>query len=120
MDSFSTPDVRNSDGIAPSPANFIAPGKRPMSSQSLTLVLNSDGTVRMVIGASGSSRMITSISMVKIVSFLFWVAVFNLKWRQNKTLLTSFMKCTTIKISVRNLSDNIVEYSLRLDFKVSN
>ena len=72
MDSFSTPDVRNSDGIAPSPANFIAPGKRPMSSQSPTLVLNSDGTVRMVIGASGSSRMITSISMVKLISFFYF------------------------------------------------
>ncbi len=75
MDSFSTPDVRNSDGIAPSPANFIAPGKRPMSSQSPTVVLNQDGSVRLVIGASGSSKMMTSISMVRKLFMIFdsWV-----------------------------------------------
>ena len=64
MDSFSTPGLRNSDGIAPSEPNFIEPGKRPMSSMSPTIMLNDNGDVRLVLGASGSSRMITSISLV--------------------------------------------------------
>ncbi|XP_070571963.1 glutathione hydrolase 1 proenzyme-like [Ptychodera flava] len=64
MDSFSSPGVVNSDGIRPSEANFISPGKRPMSSMSPTLILDKNGNVVMVIGASGSSRMVTSISLV--------------------------------------------------------
>lgn len=73
MDSFSTPGLRNSDGIAPSSPNFIKPGKRPMSSMSPTILLAENGDVRLALGASGSSRMITSISLV---SFFFQCIVF--------------------------------------------
>eukprot|EP00057_Strongylocentrotus_purpuratus_P030205 XP_780990.3 PREDICTED: gamma-glutamyltransferase light chain 1 [Strongylocentrotus purpuratus] len=66
MDSFSTPGLRNSDGIAPSSPNFIKPGKRPMSSMSPTILLAENGDVRLALGASGSSRMITSISLVSL------------------------------------------------------
>ncbi|XP_072164276.1 glutathione hydrolase 1 proenzyme-like [Diadema setosum] len=72
MDSFSTPGTPNSDGIAPSEPNFIEPGKRPMSSMSPTILLDDrSGDVRLVLGASGSSRMVTSISMVSLRTLLF-------------------------------------------------
>lgn len=40
MDDFSTPGMPNAFKIAPSPANFIQPGKRPMSSMSPTVIFD--------------------------------------------------------------------------------
>lgn len=40
MDDFSTPGQSNYYGYAPSKANFIEPGKRPMSSASPTIIFN--------------------------------------------------------------------------------
>ncbi|KAL1525731.1 hypothetical protein AB1Y20_020575 [Prymnesium parvum] len=73
MDDFSTPGQPNAYGLAPSEANFIVPGKRPLSSMSPTIVLQ-DGLVngsvtskvRAVIGASGGPRIITSVLQVLV------------------------------------------------------
>lgn len=46
MDDFSTPGVVNVYGIPPSPANFVRPGKRPMSSMSPTIVTDLNGDLR--------------------------------------------------------------------------
>jgi gamma-glutamyltranspeptidase/glutathione hydrolase/leukotriene-C4 hydrolase len=61
LDDFSIPGVPNGYGLAPSRANFIKPGKRPLSSMSPTVVLDSQtGTLRAVVGASGGPRIITA------------------------------------------------------------
>ena len=59
MDDFTVkPGVPNLFGLVQGTANAIAPGKRPLSSMSPTLVLR-DGRVAMVVGSPGGSRIIT-------------------------------------------------------------
>jgi gamma-glutamyltranspeptidase / glutathione hydrolase len=59
MDDFTVkPGVPNLFGLVQGSANAIAPGKRPLSSMSPTLVLK-DGHVVMVVGSPGGSRIIT-------------------------------------------------------------
>jgi gamma-glutamyltranspeptidase/glutathione hydrolase len=57
---FSIPGSNNSFGYRPSPANFIRPGKRPLSSITPTIVTRPDGNVHLVVGAAGGSRIITA------------------------------------------------------------
>ena len=60
MDDFSKPGVSNSFGYAPSPNNYVRPGKRPQSSISCTIVDRPDGSLYVSLGAAGGSRIITA------------------------------------------------------------
>ncbi|KAL7270428.1 hypothetical protein RUND412_006867 [Rhizina undulata] len=60
MNDFSIPGSSNAFGYIPSEANFIRPGKRPLSSISATIIDNPNGTVYYLIGAAGGSRIITA------------------------------------------------------------
>uniref|UniRef100_A0A0N5BFC2 Gamma-glutamyltranspeptidase 1 n=1 Tax=Strongyloides papillosus TaxID=174720 RepID=A0A0N5BFC2_STREA len=72
MDDFSTPGVSNDFGYVPSPSNFIKPGKRPMSSMSPAIIYHKkSGEVKMVIGASGGSFIISATAQTIIRSMLF-------------------------------------------------
>ncbi|XP_072043570.1 glutathione hydrolase 1 proenzyme-like [Amphiura filiformis] len=64
MDDFSKPGAANFFGFPPSESNFIVPGKRPMSSMSPTIIVNKEGDVQLVVGASGGSRIPSSIALV--------------------------------------------------------
>ncbi|CAF3443074.1 unnamed protein product [Rotaria sp. Silwood1] len=66
MDDFSQPGLSNYYGYAPSPANFIKPFKRPMSSMSPIIVTDSSGEVIFIGGGSGGSRIISSVAQVAI------------------------------------------------------
>ncbi|KAE9551642.1 hypothetical protein FO519_005140 [Halicephalobus sp. NKZ332] len=72
MDDFSTPNQSNAYGFPPSKANFIQPGKRPLSSMSPMIIYNkSSGSVKMVVGGSGGSRIISAVAQTVIRSMLF-------------------------------------------------
>ncbi len=66
MDDFSTPNMVNAFGFVPSISNYIKPRKRPMSSMSPIIVLDQKNNVRLVLGASGGSRIISSVAQVAI------------------------------------------------------
>ncbi len=48
-------------GLIQGPANAIAPGKRPLSSMTPTIVLE-DGKLRYVLGSPGGARIITTVA----------------------------------------------------------
>ena len=58
---FSIPNVKNAFGYVPSPANYVRPGKRPLSSISPTIVEHlANRSLYYVVGAAGGSRIITA------------------------------------------------------------
>lgn len=72
MDDFSSPNTVNSFGFQPSAANFIKPGKRPMSSMSPTIIVDrKTRQPKLVLGASGGSKIISAVAQVAIKALLF-------------------------------------------------
>lgn len=61
MNDFSVPDSSNVFGYIPTPANFIRPGKRPLSSITPVIVeFAKNNTLYFVTGAAGGSKIITA------------------------------------------------------------
>ena len=64
MDDFASKQgVPNMYGLIQGPANSIAPGKRPLSAMTPTIVLK-DGKVAMVLGSPGGGRIITTVANI--------------------------------------------------------
>lgn len=80
MDDFSAPKKPNFYGYPPSPANFVEPGKRPMSSISPLIVINkATKKPELIVGAAGGSRIISTVSSIA-------TKVLNMKWRLRDAL----------------------------------
>jgi len=61
MDDFSKPGLPNHFGLWPSPYNYPAPGKRPLSSISPTIIEDASGNFQLALGASGGSRIFPAV-----------------------------------------------------------
>jgi gamma-glutamyltranspeptidase/glutathione hydrolase len=65
MDDFTAkPGVANAYGLVQGERNAIAPGRRPLSSMTPTIVLNTDGSPWLATGSPGGSRIITTVLQV--------------------------------------------------------
>ncbi|KYK56733.1 hypothetical protein DCS_03739 [Drechmeria coniospora] len=60
MNDFSIPGVPNEFGFEPSEANYIRPGKRPLSSITPVIAARADGSLFASVGAAGGSRIISA------------------------------------------------------------
>ena len=100
MDDFSTPGTNNSFGVPSSPANYIEPGKRPLSAMTPTIVLDKDGRAILSTGGSGGSRITTAASWVRILPLL---SVFSSETLiKCKLVLTFFRRTCNIRAKLQN------------------
>jgi gamma-glutamyltranspeptidase/glutathione hydrolase len=98
MDDFTVkPGVANLYGLVQGQANAIAPGKRPLSSMTPTIVTK-DGKPVIVVGTPGGSRIITAVvlTIVNVIDYGMTIqeAVdaprFHQQWLPNSTYLEPF------------------------------
>ena len=74
---FSTPNKTDIWGLPPNSNNFIKPGKRPQSSTTPTIFVDSSGQVMMITGASGGTRIASTVGLITSRYFLFNVGLKN-------------------------------------------
>lgn len=70
MNDFSIEGQTNLFNLPPSPSNFIAPQKRPMSSMSPMILTDQKANVRMAISAAGGTKIISAI--VDVIVKVLW------------------------------------------------
>jgi gamma-glutamyltranspeptidase/glutathione hydrolase len=64
MDDFAAgPNIPNMYGLIQGPANYVGPGKRPLSAMTPTIVLK-DGKLFLVLGSPGGPRIITTVANI--------------------------------------------------------
>ncbi|KAK4688922.1 hypothetical protein P7C73_g1180, partial [Tremellales sp. Uapishka_1] len=66
QDDFAVPGAADAFGLLPSPWNYPAPNKRPLSSTAASILEYPNGTLYAVLGGSGGSRIFGAIAQVLI------------------------------------------------------
>jgi len=119
MDDFTIkPGVANLYGLVQGEANAIAPGKRPLSSMSPTIMLK-DGKVVLVVGTPGGSRIITAVllSILNIVDYGMTVQEaidaprFHQQWLPEATSLERFALSPDTRGILESMGHKFVDQS---------
>lgn len=71
MNDFGVPSIKNHFGLSASPNNYIQPFKRSLSSMSPIIITDKNSNVKLVIGASGGTKIITGIASAIIRTLWF-------------------------------------------------
>jgi gamma-glutamyltranspeptidase / glutathione hydrolase len=96
MDDFSImPGVPNAFGLVGAENNSVAPGKRPLSSMSPTIVLDAEGQPILTVGAAGGPKIITNVilTIVRYLDYQLPLAEaamgprFHHQWRPNQLMV---------------------------------
>lgn len=88
-------------------ANFISPGKRPISSMMPSIVLDSDGHVKMIVGSAGGPKIITSVAQALISRFL-----------MNSTAHHNLENIFALKRLHHQLNPNIIKFEEGFDHEI--
>lgn len=91
MDSFSAPGHVSFYKFPASPANFIEPGKRPMSSMSPTIFTDENDNFILGVGAAGGSKITQASSYVRLSIYITnIIRCFNV--HENSVICTIFFR----------------------------
>lgn len=100
MNDFSIPGFSNSYGLKASKSNRIAPMKRPVSSMSPIIIVDRQNRVRLALGASGGSRIISAVLQVEHYHYHHYFIHLSLNFQCfERTKYLVFIVIETIKLS---------------------
>jgi gamma-glutamyltranspeptidase/glutathione hydrolase len=117
MDDFTSKvGVPNMFGLVQGKANSIAPGKRPLSSMSPTIVTH-DGKTVMVVGAPGGSRIITAVlhTIINVIDYgmdvqeAVDVPRFHQQWLPQTTAVENFALGPDTRKLLEGMGQKLVE-----------
>jgi gamma-glutamyltranspeptidase / glutathione hydrolase len=119
MDDFtSNPGAPNLYGLVQGPANAIAPGKRPLSSMTPTIVLTPDDKPFLVLGSPGGSRIPTTVANI-LIGVIDWgediqqavnAPRFHHQWLPDVLVVESGISPDTIKL-LRSMGHTVEQVS---------
>lgn len=69
LNDFGLPNFKSHFGLSASPANYLKPRKRALSSMSPIIITDENKQVKLVIGAAGGTKIITGIAQVRFFFF---------------------------------------------------